>query len=252
MSGTSRRYLGWILMICVFPLPSSDAVKHENVMTQSNFYQTLEPTGEFMFQFDKDEIFNVDLDKKETRWRLPQFGEMASFEAAGALQNIAVMKFNLNILEKRSNFTKAKSVPPELHVFSDKPVIVGEPNELICLSTKFFPPVIKMSWLKNNQPVSDGVSETDFYPAPDGSFSKFIYLATIPREGDVYTCSVEHAGQTTNPTNKFWEPEISKPDSETFENVICGLGLFYGMCGVIAAIVLICKGMKNVNQGRGH
>lgn len=252
MSARNNAYLGWFLMICLFGLHSIEAIKRENVLTQDNFYQTLEPSGEYMFQFDKDEIFYVDLDKKQTMWRLPEFGELSSFEAAAALQNTAVLKHNLDIYKQRSNFTKAKSVPPELHVFPEDPVIVGEPNVLICMATKFFPPVIKMSWQKDNHPLSDGVSETDFYPAPDGSFSKFLYLSTIPQKGEVYTCSVEHAGQSTNPTNKFWQPEVSKPASEATENVICGLGLLYGMCGVIAAIVLICKGMKNMNQGRGH
>lgn len=250
MSARNNVYLGWLLMICVFCLHSTEAIKHENVFTQSDFYQAQEPSGEYMFQYDKDEIFYVDLDKKQTVWKLPQFGELASYDTAGALQDIAVLKYNLDIYEKRSNFTHAKSVPPQIQVFPEDPVIVGEPNTLICLATKFFPPVIKMSWLKDNQPVSVGVSETDFYPTPDGSFRKFLYLATIPREGEVYTCSVEHAGQSTNPTNKFWKPDVSKPASETTENVICGLGLFYGMCGVIAAIVLICKGMKNMNQER--
>ncbi|XP_018413622.1 PREDICTED: H-2 class II histocompatibility antigen, A-Q alpha chain-like [Nanorana parkeri] len=245
----NRVYLGWLSMICVFCLCSCEVEEPENVLTQANFYQEVEPTGEFMFQFDKDEIFYVDLDKKETRWRLPQFGEVASFEAAGALQNIGVLKYNLDIYKQRSNFTKAKSVAPEIHVFPEDPVIGGEPNVLICLGSKFFPPVLKMSWMKNSRPVTDGVFETDFYPAPDGSFSKFLYLTMVPREGEVYTCSVEHAGQTTN---KFWQSEASKPVSETTENMICGLGLFYGMCGIIAAIVLICKGMKNMNQGRGH
>ncbi|XP_077340786.1 RLA class II histocompatibility antigen, DP alpha-1 chain-like [Lithobates pipiens] len=238
-----------LLMITVFCLHSGKAVKRENVMTTSNFYQTQEPSGEYMFQFDKDEIFYVDMDKKQTMWRLPEFGEVASFEAAGALQNTAVLKYNLDIYKQRSNFTEAKSVPPEVHVFPEDPVILGAPNILICLGTKFFPPVIKMSWQKNSVPVTEGVSETDFYPAPDGSFSKFLYLSTIPLEGEVYTCSLEHAGKTKN---TFWHPEISKPISEATENVICGLGLLFGMCGVIAAIVLICKGMKSMNQGREH
>ncbi|XP_040180872.1 RLA class II histocompatibility antigen, DP alpha-1 chain-like [Rana temporaria] len=238
-----------LLMISVFCLHSGEAVKRENVLTQAVFYQTLEPSGEYMFQFDKDEIFYVDLDKKQTVWRLPQFGEVAGFEAAAALQNMAVLKHNLDSYKQRSNFTEAKNVPPEVHVFPESSVIVGEPNILICLGTKFFPPVIKMSWQKNSVPVTEGVSMTDFYPTPDGSFSKFLYLTTIPQDGEVYTCSVEHAGKTTN---TFWHPEVSKPISEATENVICGLGLLFGMCGVIAAIVLICKGMKSMNQGRGH
>ena len=58
-----------------------------------------------MFDFDGDEIFHVDLERKETVWRLKEFGNFASFQAQGALANIAVGKANLDIMIKRSNHT---------------------------------------------------------------------------------------------------------------------------------------------------
>nr|AMD82114.1 MHC class II alpha chain [Rhinella marina] len=240
-------------LLCVFYVHTSQAVKVENILTVENFVQTLEPSGEYMFQFDGDGIFHVDLQRKETKWRLQQFGEVASFEAAGALQKIGILKFNLDIYEKRSNYTKAKSVArDDIQVFTVKPLVLGEPASLICLATQFFPPVIKMSWLKNNEPVTVGVTETVYYPAPDGSFSKFLYLATVPQKGDVYTCSVEHDGLSKNPTNKFWFPEVPRHISETPENVVCGLGLVFGIIGIVASIALICKGKKNSDQAGGH
>lgn len=66
---------------------------------------TPDPSGEFMFDFDGDEIFHVDMEKKETVWRLEEFARFASFEAQGALANIAVDKANLDIMIKRSNHT---------------------------------------------------------------------------------------------------------------------------------------------------
>ncbi|XP_075042573.1 RLA class II histocompatibility antigen, DP alpha-1 chain-like [Mixophyes fleayi] len=252
MSQRQHLHLGYLYLICVLFLNISPSVEVSNVLTSSDFVQTLEPTGEYMFQMDKDEMFYVDLAEKQTRWRLPEFGEFTSFEAAAALPELAVMKYNLDIWKARSNNTKATYVAPDIYVFTKEPVILGEPSTLICLTTKFFPPVIKMSWLKNNQPVTAGVSETDFYPAPDGSFSKFLYLAEIPKQGDVYTCSVEHAGLSVNPTNKFWRPEVPHHDSEMSENIVCGLGLAFGIIGIIAGIALICKGKKNMTQGRGH
>lgn len=58
-----------------------------------------------MFDFDGDEIFHVDIGKSETIWRLKEFGQFASFEAQGALANLAVDKANLEIMIKRSNHT---------------------------------------------------------------------------------------------------------------------------------------------------
>ena len=80
-------------------------------MSQTDIYQRDERLqqegGEFMFDFDGDEIFHVDLQKTETIWRLPEFGNFATFEAQGALQNMAVLKQNLEIMMKRSNRSQA-------------------------------------------------------------------------------------------------------------------------------------------------
>ncbi|XP_056395302.1 H-2 class II histocompatibility antigen, A-U alpha chain-like [Hyla sarda] len=241
----------YLALICVLCLKVTQGVRVGNVLIQSEFCQTQLPTAEFAFQFDDDEIFNVDYDKKQARWRLPQFGELVGFEAAGALQNKAVDCQNLETDMKRTNKTAAKPVTPTIQIFPEDPVVLKEPNTLICFVKNIFPPVMKMSWLKNNQPVMDGVSETDFYIASDFSYYKFLYLATIPVEGDVYTCSVEHAGLPNNHDNKFWKPESPSHISETFENVVCGLGLAVGIIGIIAGIFLIFKGLKN-NQNRGH
>lgn len=65
-----------------------------------------------MFDFDGDEIFHVDIQKKETVWRLKEFGQFASFEAQGALANLAVDKANLDIMMKRSNNTPDSNGTP--------------------------------------------------------------------------------------------------------------------------------------------
>nr|XP_005315525.4 mamu class II histocompatibility antigen, DR alpha chain-like [Chrysemys picta bellii] len=83
------------------------------MLSQVAFYQRTDPAqreaGEFMFEFDQDEIFYVDLERKETVWRLPDFGKFTSFEAQGALGNIAVLKKNMEIMIQRSNRTRAQN-----------------------------------------------------------------------------------------------------------------------------------------------
>lgn len=71
----------------------------------TTIYQSFGPSGQYTQEFDGDELFYVDLEKKETVWRLPVFSEFTSFDPQGALRNIAVGKHNLDILIKRSNFT---------------------------------------------------------------------------------------------------------------------------------------------------
>ncbi|XP_065420053.1 RLA class II histocompatibility antigen, DP alpha-1 chain-like isoform X1 [Chrysemys picta bellii] len=178
------------------------------MLSQVAFYQRTDPAqreaGEFMFEFDQDEIFYVDLERKETVWRLPDFGKFSSFDAQGALGNIAVLKKSMEIIMQRSNRTRAQNEPPEVTVFPEDPVELGEPNVLICFVDKFSPPVLHMTWLKNGQEVTEGVSETDFYPHQDNSFRKFSYLPFLPSQGDFYNCRVEHWG-LLEPFTKHWD-----------------------------------------------
>lgn len=98
----------WVLLHLPLLVPTLTpflVVSEDHVIIQAEFYLNPEQSAEFMFDFDGDEIFHVDMQKKETVWRLPEFGRFASFEAQGALANMAVMKANLDIMIKRSNNT---------------------------------------------------------------------------------------------------------------------------------------------------
>lgn len=112
----------------------------DHVIIQAEFYLKPEESGEYMFDFDGDEIFHVDMEKKETVWRLPEFGRFASFEAQGALANRAVNKANLDIMMKRSNYTPNTngtslcSSPPRLGNCSFKQML-----ELFIFVTETFP-----------------------------------------------------------------------------------------------------------------
>nr|XP_056709325.1 mamu class II histocompatibility antigen, DR alpha chain-like [Euleptes europaea] len=196
--------------------------------------------GEYMYEINGDEVFHVDLEQKKTVWRLPQFPEYSSFEAEGALTNIAVLRQNLNILMQRTNNTPAQNVPPKVTVYPEKPVALGEPNVLICLANEFSPPVISLTWLKNGQQVKDSVQETDFYPSTDYSFRKFSYLTFVPEAEDIYYCRVEHWG-LAQPLTKEWNADMDKPLPETAENVVFGLGLVVGIMGIIMGIVFTIK-----------
>ncbi|XP_044111702.1 HLA class II histocompatibility antigen, DR alpha chain [Neovison vison] len=240
--------LGFFIMTLLMGLQESQAIKEDHVIIQAEFYLTPDESGEYMFDFDGDEIFHVDMEKKETVWRLEEFGRFASFEAQGALANIAVDKANLGIMIKRSNHTPNTNVPPEVTVLSNTPVELGEPNTLICFIDKFSPPVINVTWLRNGNPVTTGVSETVFLPREDHLFRKFHYLPFLPSANDVYDCKVEHWG-LEEPLLKHWEFEPPTPLPETTENVVCALGLVVGLVGIIVGTIFIIKGMRKANAG---
>ncbi|XP_008058535.1 HLA class II histocompatibility antigen, DP alpha 1 chain-like [Carlito syrichta] len=232
-------------------LQGAEAIKADHVSTYAIFAQTFRPSGEFMFEFDEDEMFYVDLDKKETVWHLEEFGRAFSFEAQGGLANIAIANTNLNILIQRSNHTQATSEPPEVTVFPKEPVELGQPNTLICHIDKFFPPVLNVTWLRNGQPVTEGVSETIFLPRTDYSFHKFHYLTFMPLTDDVYDCKVEHWG-LDEPFLGHWEAQERIDMPETMETVLCALGLLLGLVGIIAGTILIIKALHSGRDPRAQ
>ncbi|XP_074990718.1 HLA class II histocompatibility antigen, DR alpha chain-like [Calonectris borealis] len=243
-----------LVLLAALTLRGTGAVKVGNTIHHAEFQQRIEPLqqedGEFLQTFNADEVFHVDLQKQETVWRLPEFGSFTSFEAQGALQNMATGKHNLEIMIKRSNRSQATIVPPEVTVFPKYRVELGDPNVLICYVDKFWPSVISIKWLRNGQEVKDGVLETVFYPRDDNTFRKFSYLPFIPIRGDYYDCRVEHWG-VPSALLKHWEPQVPLPASESTETLVCALGLAVGIVGIVVGTILIIKAMK-MNSARNQ
>uniref|UniRef100_A0A5F9D4R0 Ig-like domain-containing protein n=1 Tax=Oryctolagus cuniculus TaxID=9986 RepID=A0A5F9D4R0_RABIT len=158
------------------------------------FYQSYDASGQFTYEFDGEQLLSVDLKEKEAVWRLPEFGDLARFDPQGGLAGIAMIQMHLDVLVERSNHTRATSVRPSVTVFPKSPVELGQPNTLICVVDNIFPPVINISWLRNGETVTLGVTQTSFYSRPDHLFRKFHYLAFVPSAADVYDCRVEHWG----------------------------------------------------------
>ncbi|XP_062825536.1 HLA class II histocompatibility antigen, DR alpha chain-like isoform X2 [Anolis carolinensis] len=209
--------------------------------------------GEYLDEFEGEAIFQVDWARKTVSWRLPDFPRFAGFEAAGALGSLSVVKNNLEVLMKLSNRTRAQNAAPSVKVYPKYPVETGDPNALICFVDHFSPPVLNVTWLKNGQMVSKGVEETAILPRADHAFRKFSYLPFVPEEGDFYTCRVEHRG-LPEPLTVIWSPEESTPDPDTAENVLCGLGLAFGILGIIVGTILFLKATRmtdhNSRNGR--
>ncbi|XP_063152190.1 HLA class II histocompatibility antigen, DR alpha chain-like [Candoia aspera] len=236
---------------------AQDLAPGEEILSQVAFVQRTRlnssSSSEFMFEFGDDEIFHVDLQQRETIWRLPEFGEFTSFQAEGAQGNIAVLRSNLDILMKRSNETAAANEPPKLMLYPEKAVELGEPNILICMADDFSPPVLDISWFRNGQLVTERVQTMDYYPKKDNAFRRFSYLPFIPTLQDDYSCQVKHWG-LKEPLAKIWNANIPEPLPETTENVVCALGLAIAFAGIVSGTILMVKSrrMNEASYRRGH
>ncbi|XP_061477417.1 HLA class II histocompatibility antigen, DR alpha chain-like [Rhineura floridana] len=252
MMGTRGALCLWGCLWAVLTVPRAGALTVEDTLVELDFFQESFPSeqksGEFLLEFNDEEILHVDWAQKQNVWRLPDFQRFTDFEVQGALANIAVMKNNMQVLIQRSNRTRAQNVAPSTTVYPEDPVELGDPNVLICFVDRFSPPVLNITWLKNNEVVSQGVEETDFYPSVDNTFRKFSYLPFIPEQGDFYVCQVEHWGLPEGRTEKIWHSKAPSPIPETMENVLCALGLAVGILGIIAGTILFFKAMR-MNEG---
>ncbi|KAH0512392.1 H-2 class II histocompatibility antigen, A-K alpha chain [Microtus ochrogaster] len=232
------------------PCAGEDDIKANHVGSYGiTTYQSYGSNGQFTFEFDDDELLYVDSDKKETVWRIPEFDHLTSFDPQGGLRNIATGKHNLDVLTKRANFTPATNEVPEVTMFPKSPVLLGQPNTLICFVDNIFPPVINITWLRNKKSVTETVYETSFLSKRDHSFQKVSYLTFIPSDDDVYDCKVEHWG-LEEPTLQHWEPEIPAPMSELTETVVCALGLSVGIVGIVVGTIFIIRGLRSGGSSR--
>uniref|UniRef100_A0A8D0DNJ4 Ig-like domain-containing protein n=1 Tax=Salvator merianae TaxID=96440 RepID=A0A8D0DNJ4_SALMN len=199
-----------------------------------------------------DETLHVDWNTKQQIWRLPEIKQAIHFDVQGVLGTIAVLKNNLAILMKRSNWTQSQNVAPIVKLYLKTPLEMGDPNVLICFADRFSPPVLKITWLKNGQLVSQGVEETAYFPSVDNTFRKFSYLPLVPEDGDIYTCQVEHWG-LDQPLQETWTAKAPTLLPETLENMVCALGLAVAILGIITGPIIFIKArrMRSDNRGRG-
>ncbi|XP_015343038.1 HLA class II histocompatibility antigen, DO alpha chain isoform X2 [Marmota marmota marmota] len=172
------------------------------------FFQSYGASGQFTHEFDGDQLFSVDLKNGEVAWRLPEFGDFTHFDPQNGLASIAIIRAHLDILVERSNRTRATSVPPRVTVLPKSRVELGEPNILICIVDNIFPPVINVTWLRND---------------------------------DFYDCKVEHWG-LQEPLLTHWEPQVPVPPPDTTETLICAMGLAIGLMGFLMGTILIITG----------
>uniref|UniRef100_A0A8D0BH84 Ig-like domain-containing protein n=1 Tax=Salvator merianae TaxID=96440 RepID=A0A8D0BH84_SALMN len=236
--------------------PGQDFSLVEYTELQMRFFQesfpSKEESGLFLQDINGEETLHVDWNTKQQIWRLPEIKQAIHFDVQGVLGTIAVLKNNLAILMKRSNWTQSQNVAPIVKLYLKTPLEMGDPNVLICFADRFSPPVLKITWLKNGQLVSQGVEETAYFPSVDNTFRKFSYLPLVPEDGDIYTCQVEHWG-LDQPLQETWTAKAPTLLPETLENMVCALGLAVAILGIITGPIIFIKArrMRSDNRGRG-
>ncbi|XP_071385357.1 H-2 class II histocompatibility antigen, A-U alpha chain-like [Centroberyx affinis] len=226
-----------ILNICV-----ASEIPHEYVYSVGCFFNDTE----IQLDIDDEELFYADFRKEEIVYTAPSF---FAFDPSVVFVGIKLFRNAVRqkkacagilayLIEEEKNPPEEKDAP-ESTIYTSEEVELGVENSLICFVNHFYPPSINVSWTKNGQLVSERASLGRYHFNNDGTFRQFSTLIFTPREGDVYSCIVEHPA-LEEPKVRIWEPDLSSPSLGP--DVFCGVGLTLGMLGVAVGTFFMVKG----------
>ncbi|XP_048065034.1 HLA class II histocompatibility antigen, DP alpha 1 chain-like isoform X2 [Megalobrama amblycephala] len=196
---------------------------------------------EFLIGYDEEELWHIDFDQKNGVVTSPDFTGPMTFPGLYDLgvSNMAKCKINLQ-------YAKGLKIPPpqldapQTSIFPKDNVQLGILNTLVCHVTGFYPPSVRVLWMKNNVNVTGGMSLSQYRPRTDGTFNIFSTLKFTPAEGDIYSCTVNHRALQGQPQTKTWDVEVALPG--VGPAVFCGIGLTLGLLGVAAGTLFLIKG----------
>uniref|UniRef100_A0ACB8EF33 Uncharacterized protein n=1 Tax=Sphaerodactylus townsendi TaxID=933632 RepID=A0ACB8EF33_9SAUR len=171
-----------------------------HLFSQVFFCQKDSPFFGLAQSLDDDQLFWFDFPNSSWHSRLPDFRpELPSRVPKANVSSQHELCRNLLLL--LSNFSDQHGEMPEargnpqISVFTRYPLKLGKANTLICSITNLFPPSADVTWARNGEPVTQGVSTTSVYPVNWLSFELFsLPRSDPPQDGGVYSCIAQNQG----------------------------------------------------------
>ncbi|XP_013810380.2 rano class II histocompatibility antigen, A beta chain-like isoform X1 [Apteryx mantelli] len=138
-----------------------------------------------------------------------------------------------NYNQRRFQSLMNRTVMPRVKIFPVQTEPLGNPNKLACSATRFYPSEIKIRWFKNGQEETGKVVYEDLLPNGDWSFQILVTLGVTPKQGDVYTCQVEHISLPA-PITMDWETHSGSGGGKKLTGALAFvLGLGFTVVGLI-------------------
>ncbi|XP_043102147.1 H-2 class II histocompatibility antigen, E-S beta chain-like [Puntigrus tetrazona] len=149
-------------------------------------------------------------------------------------------KYNAEILDY---CISDNSVAPKVKLSSVTRAGGRHPAVLMCSAYEFYPPHIKVSWLRDGKPMTSEVTSTMEMADGDWYYQIHSELEYTPKSGEKISCMVEHAS-FNKPMFYDWDPSL--PESERNKIAIGASGLVLGV--IIAAAGLIYYKKKSAGR----
>nr|ADK38663.1 MHC class II beta chain [Leiocassis longirostris] len=126
----------------------------------------------------------------------------------------------------------SKTVEPQVKVKLVKKSDGSHPAVLMCSAYSFYPPLIKVTWLRNGKEVEGGQTSTEEMADGDWYYQIHSHLEYTPESGEEISCVVEHAS-FKKPMSYKWDPSMSEPDKSK---------IAIGASGLVLGVVLSAAG----------
>ncbi|XP_056397133.1 class I histocompatibility antigen, F10 alpha chain-like isoform X2 [Hyla sarda] len=115
----------------------------------------------------------------------------------------------------------------------------GKVTKLHCLVYGFHPRAVDVKWMKNQIDDVPSYETTGVLPNPDGSYQIRVSAEVIPKEGDSYSCYVDHSSLGELLLVR-WEPEQDSPRA-----VIIGAAVIVLVLTSVVVGVFIYRKLKD-------
>ncbi|KAF7694853.1 H-2 class II histocompatibility antigen, E-S beta chain-like [Silurus meridionalis] len=120
----------------------------------------------------------------------------------------------------------SKTVEPVVKVKMVQKSEGSHVDNLMCSAYSFYPPHIKVTWMRNGKEVKADVTSTEEMPDGDWYYQIHSHLQYKPESGEEISCVVEHAS-FKKPMIYKWDP--SMPESDKSKIAIGASGLVLGI-----------------------
>nr|XP_005167291.1 H-2 class II histocompatibility antigen, E-S beta chain [Danio rerio] len=146
----------------------------------------------------------------------------------------AVNKVCKNNAINHDKFIRNKAVKPKVKLTLVKPAGGRHPAVLMCSAYEFYPPHIRVYWLRNGEVITSDVTSTMEMADGDWYYQIHSELEYSPKSGERISCGIEHAS-SNKPIITEWDS--SRPASERNKIAIGASGVVLGI--IIPAICFI-------------
>uniref|UniRef100_A0A672ZTJ0 Zgc:123107 n=1 Tax=Sphaeramia orbicularis TaxID=375764 RepID=A0A672ZTJ0_9TELE len=100
-------------------------------------------------------------------------------------------------------YSKNNHAPSAVLIYPKEDVLLDVQNTLVCHVSGFYPAPVQVQWTHNERNVSGAATGNVPYPSKDGTFSQISRLEFTPKQGDIYSCTVQHPALST-PLTRIW------------------------------------------------